>query len=113
MRSRACAGRWGWKARGVRLVSAAATLSLVLGGTAGIAAGRVHRKVRARQATAVSWTDQKRVCVYDVNSISGLATFARMVGRSVVDCGMVYTGSPDWAGWTDPWFLHHPDPDLN
>jgi hypothetical protein len=58
-------------------------------------------------------SNDKRVCVYDVNSISGLSSFAAMVGRKVIDCGMVYTGSPDWAGWTDPWFLHHPNPDLN
>jgi hypothetical protein len=67
----------------------------------------------AVSSTASIVNNQKRVCLYDANYISGLATFAAMVGRQTIDCGMVYTGSPDWAGWVDPWFLHHPDPDLN
>jgi hypothetical protein len=68
--------------------------------------------VRAAAADATAGAP-KRVCLYDANDISGLATFAAMVGRRTIDCAMVYTGSPDWAGWVDPWFLHHPDPDLN
>src|SRR4051812_37978882 len=36
-----------------------------------------------------------------------------MVGRDI-DCALVYNdASPDWAGWENPWFLHHPDPNLN
>ncbi|MGH2916026.1 MAG: glycoside hydrolase family 26 protein, partial [Solirubrobacteraceae bacterium] len=57
--------------------------------------------------------NQKRVCVHDDNSLAGIAAFAAMVGRSTVDCAMIYTGSPDWAGWDDPWFLTINSPDLN
>jgi hypothetical protein len=64
-------------------------------------------------STASIADNQKRVCVYDADYISQLAPFAAMVGRKTVDCAMVYTGSPDWAGWVDPWFLHSGDPDLN
>jgi hypothetical protein len=67
----------------------------------------------ASHASAQSAEPQKRVCVYDVNTISGLRSFANLVHRSTIDCAMVYTGSPDWAGWVDPWFLHHPDPNYN
>jgi hypothetical protein len=56
--------------------------------------------------------DTKRSCVYANHSIKGLTDFGSMVGRNI-DCALVYTGSPDWAGWEDPWFLHTPDPDLN
>ncbi len=82
---------------------------------------RKHRTPRAPRRSQVptaapavtSALNEKRVCVYDHNSISGLAAFATEVGRKIVDCAMVYTGSPDWSGWVDPWFLHHPDPDLD
>jgi hypothetical protein len=56
--------------------------------------------------------DQKRVCVYDANSIAGLNTFAELVHRESVDCALVYTGSPDWAGWVNPWFLAYNTGDL-
>lgn len=71
--------------------------------------GRHDRHAR----TSTSILNQKRVCVYDHNSVSGVAAFAAVVGRKIVDCAMVYTGSADWSGWVDPWFLHHPNPDLN
>ena len=55
----------------------------------------------------------KRVCVYAAHHISILGDFDRLVGRDV-DCAVVFNdASPDWAGWEDPWFTHHPDPDLN
>jgi hypothetical protein len=57
--------------------------------------------------------DDKRVCVYSAHHIATLGDFGRMVGRDI-DCALVYNdASPDWAGWENPWFLHHPDPDLN
>lgn len=57
--------------------------------------------------------NQKRVCVYDANSIQGLTSFARLARRPTVDCAMVYTGSPNWADWVDPWFLTINNANLN
>ena len=54
-----------------------------------------------------------RVCVYDVNSISGLSAFGALVGRRVVDCSMVYTEAHTWDEWVDPWFLHQGPADAN
>jgi hypothetical protein len=85
----------------------------VLASAASPAGARPQRASRAVHAVVTSRGGQKRVCVYDANHISGVANFAAMVGRRTIDCAMVYTGSPDWAGWVDPWFLHHPDPNLN
>ena len=56
--------------------------------------------------------DAKQTCVY-VGPIAPLAGFDALVGRPT-DCAMVYNdASPDWAGWEDPWFTHHPDPNYN
>jgi hypothetical protein len=87
------------------LLALAGVLALTL-------APRAHAATQTTSTASIA-DNQKRVCVYDVNSVSGLDTFAALTGRSSVDCAMVYTGSPDWAGWIDPWFLHHPNPDLN
>ena len=58
--------------------------------------------------------NQKRVCVYDDNSVSGLSSFASLVGRQRVDCASVYDGSANWAGWVDPWFAgYQSNPDIN
>ncbi len=83
-----------------------------------------HRHKRSRLPVRVSYvlasgqavaadpaTDQKRVCAYDVNSTTGLSAFATLIGRKVVDCALVYTGSPDWGGWVNPWFLTDSEPD--
>ena len=43
---------------------------------------------------------RNRVCVYDVNSISGMSAFSSMVGRRVIDCSMVYTGA-SYVGTVD------------
>jgi len=95
----------------------AVALSLT-GGTAGggapaTAAPTAGQTTSTSVQTATTSGGQKRVCVYDHNYISGLPKFAALVGRQTIDCAMVYTGSPDWAGWVNPWYLHDPDPDLN
>jgi hypothetical protein len=55
----------------------------------------------------------KRSCVYTAHKIDKLNAFGQMVGRDM-DCALVFNdASPDWAGWENPWFLHHPDPNLN
>jgi hypothetical protein len=56
---------------------------------------------------------KKQVCAYSQNQTSLLPTFAALVDRATVDCGMVYVGSTDWAGWDSPWFLHMADPNDN
>lgn len=57
--------------------------------------------------------DNKRACVYSQHSVSTLQSFDALVGRDI-DCVLVYNdASPDWAGWEKPWFIVHPDPDLN
>ncbi len=56
---------------------------------------------------------KKQVCAYSQNETAMLPTFAALVGRATVDCGMVYVSSPDWAGWDSPWFLHYSDPNYN
>jgi hypothetical protein len=57
-------------------------------------------------STADVQDNQKRVCVYNANYVHALPRFASLVSRNTIDCAMVYTGSPDWAGWVNPWFLH-------
>ncbi len=56
---------------------------------------------------------KKQVCAYTQNQTAILPSFAALVGRATVDCGMVYVNSPDWAGWDSPWFLHYTDPNYN
>ncbi len=56
---------------------------------------------------------RKQVCAYSQNQTAMLPTFAALVGRATVDCGMVYVSSTDWAGWDNPWFLHYADPNYN
>jgi hypothetical protein len=90
--------------------------AVLFAGVGDAAATRKHHRPHSHsrpQRHFTSAANAKRVCVYDHNSVSGLAAFAAKVGRTVIDCAMVYTGSPDWSGWVDPWFLHHPNPDLN
>jgi hypothetical protein len=55
----------------------------------------------------------KTACVYAFHHIRILEHFESKVGRKF-DCALVYNdAAPDWSGWEDPWFTHHPDPDLN
>ena len=55
----------------------------------------------------------KQACIYSGNRISTLGRFQRLVGRQF-NCVVVFgDASPNWAGWEDPWFTHHPDRDLN
>ena len=57
--------------------------------------------------------DQKRACVYSEHRVSQLAEFERLVGRRI-DCALVFNdAAKDWRGWERPWFLGHPDPNLN
>jgi Glycosyl hydrolase family 26 len=95
------------------LVAVAVLASLGVTGAGARAATTASRADTAGFSTASIADNQKRACVYDANYISQLAPFAAMVKRKTIDCAMVYTGSPDWAGWVNPWFLHHPNPDLN
>jgi Glycosyl hydrolase family 26 len=64
-------------------------------------------------STARITDNQKRECVYSHDSVDALASFKLLVSRRTIDCAMVYTGSPDWAGWVNPWFLHVNNPDTN
>jgi hypothetical protein len=61
----------------------------------------------------LSRTNSPRECAYTANAISNLAPFASLVHRSVIDCATVFDASPDWAGWTSPYFLHEGNLDLN
>lgn len=55
----------------------------------------------------------KRSCVYPGAGIGGLAPVGGLLRRDF-DCAQVYNdASPTWEGWEDPWFTHHPDPNLN
>jgi hypothetical protein len=57
--------------------------------------------------------NSKTVCAYAFHHLSTFRKFQRMVGRTI-DCALVYNdASPNWAGWENPWFAHHPDADLN
>jgi Glycosyl hydrolase family 26 len=67
----------------------------------------------APAAAGAKPTDSKLACVYSAHSVARLEAFGRMVHRTI-DCALVYNDtSPDWAGWEDPWFLHHENPDHN
>src|SRR4051794_34772115 len=57
--------------------------------------------------------DAKQNCIYPRHQRSILGSFEAMIGREY-DCVLVFNdASPDWAGWEDPWYEHHPDPNLN
>jgi hypothetical protein len=74
---------------------------------AGLCLAAVHT------GTAHAALESKRVCVYTQHSVSTLQSFDAMVGRDI-DCVLVYNdASPDWTGWEKPWFIGHPNPDLN
>jgi hypothetical protein len=110
-----------------RLVATALGLLVLAPGVAAIARGAVWPRsphatasrpaaVRARSPrfSRVSVVDdQKRVCVYDDNSISALTQFAALAARHTIDCAQVYGASENWAAWADPWFTTSNDPNLN
>jgi hypothetical protein len=80
----------------------------------GLLAGAAVFASTAGSASALTTPDQKRVCAYtSPSSVSGLQSFASLVGRQVIDCAMVYTASSDWTGWDSPWFLNLADSDQN
>jgi hypothetical protein len=85
------------KTLAIGLLSAAAVLSATAG-----------------PASALITPNQKRVCAYNsANTVSGLQSFASLVGRNVIDCAMVYGGTADWNSWDSPWFLNYSSSDLN
>src|SRR3954447_10580347 len=63
-------------------------------------------------ARATPFDSSKTECVYS-GPIAPLSTFEGLVGHSV-SCALVYNDAAlNWSGWEDPWFTHHPDPNLN
>jgi hypothetical protein len=97
-------------------------LSLSLFALGGAAIARAARRPTTRAAapaaaprlsTANVVDDQKRVCVYDDNSISALPRFAALVARRTIDCAQVYGGTENWAAWDDPWFTDQDDPNVD
>src|ERR1700759_1467170 len=80
----------------------------------GFLAGAAMFASTAGSASALITPNQKRVCAYtSSNAVSGLQSFASMVGRQAVDCAMVYSSTSDWNGWDNPWFLNLSNPDQN
>jgi hypothetical protein len=77
------------------------------------AAGAACLSLCATARAGTMGSGKKQVCAYSQNQTAMLPTFAALVGRAAVDCGMVYVNSTDWAGWDSPWFLHYTDPDYN
>lgn len=55
----------------------------------------------------------KRVCAYSSHRVSVLEAFSHKIGRDV-SCAVVFNdASLTWAQWASPWFLTHPNPDMN
>jgi hypothetical protein len=55
----------------------------------------------------------KTACVYAQEHISIMQAFGRTVGRRF-SCAMVFNdAAPDWAAWSDPWFINPTYPDLS
>jgi hypothetical protein len=103
-----------------QLMVVALSLSLLAFGGAAIArAARPHAaRVAAptppsRFSVASVTDDQKRVCVYDDNSISALTRFAALAARRTIDCAQVYGGTENWAAWDDPWFTDDNNPSID
>ena len=73
----------------------------------GLLAGAAMFASTAGSASALIAPNQKRVCAYtSSNAVSGLQSFASLVGRQAIDCAMVYSGTSDWPSWDNPWFLN-------
>jgi hypothetical protein len=55
----------------------------------------------------------KRACIFPGGRVSTLSAVERLLGRRF-NCVVAFNdAAPNWEGWEDPWFTHHPDPDLN
>ena len=54
--------------------------------------------------------DAKTACIYPHNSIRELRAIGARIGRPF-DCASIYNSAGNWRDWTNPWFLHHVDPD--
>ena len=80
----------------------------------GLTAGAAMFASTAGSALARITPNQKRVCAYtSSNAVSGLQSFASLVGRQAIDCAMVYSGTSDWPSWDNPWFLNLSNTDQN
>jgi len=79
----------------------------------GAAACGVWLVLSATAHAATSPSGKKQVCVYSQNETEMVPTFASLVGRTTVDCAMVYVNSPTWSTWDSPWFVHYVDPNYN
>jgi hypothetical protein len=56
-------------------------------------------------ARAASSTSGTQMCAYPYNSIAALNDFASDIGRSSINCALVYGESASWSAWSDPWYL--------
>jgi hypothetical protein len=66
----------------------------------------------ARPDTASS-APRNRACVYTRHSHATLRAFERLVGHTF-SCAVVFNdAAPDWRSWERPWFVGHPDKNLN
>jgi hypothetical protein len=55
----------------------------------------------------------KQVCLYSSHRVTLLKSFSRLTGRDI-DCALVFNDATQtWQQWSHPWFLAHPNPDLN
>ena len=80
----------------------------------GLLAGAAMFASTTGSASALVTPNQKRVCAYtSSNAVSGLQSFASLVGRQTIDCAMVYSGTSDWPSWDNPWFLNLSTTDQN
>jgi hypothetical protein len=106
------------------LLLAVVTLAVVFGAASRLGANPIasaqasttDQNARATQTTTPVVNpvhDQKRECAYTADSVSELSQFSSLVGRSMIDCALVFDASPDWSGWTDPYFLHDTTADLD
>lgn len=52
----------------------------------------------------------KTACIYSHNSIREMREIGARIGRPF-QCASIYNTVPTWKDWTNPWFIHHVDPD--
>lgn len=93
--------------------SAAPVGDLTVANSSHLTASLAFAQRKTAKATAAAATragGQKRECVMNQTSVSGLSTFAAMVGRHTIDCAMVFNAPPDWASWANPWFIRYQPP---
>jgi hypothetical protein len=91
------------RTRTLVLIGVVAVLVLALGATAALLARRDGAPGDLRD----------RHCAYTANKVSGLATLGRLTGHRF-DCAVVFNdASPDWKSWERPWFVGHPNADLD